>query len=97
MGFLVLLESVLAILVIFGTLLMFLEINYQLSNARMRTVFWTPIELEYYGYLRKKLAAVYFTWAVKQHIRSDIFKKMSSWNKVMQYGICKSLPGTPRC
>jgi hypothetical protein len=97
MGFLTVVECLFATVAIFGTAIMFLEFNYQLANAYMPTVFWTPIELEYYGGLRKLVQEKYFTWAVLKHIPSDIFKKVSTWNKVTQYGICKSLPGTPNC
>lgn len=95
MWLIVVFEVLLAILAIFGTAIMLIEIDYQLSIVYMRPVFWKPIEVEYYGYLRKQLAMKYFRWAVINHIPSDVFKKMSSWNKVMQQAIYNSTHPDP--
>lgn len=90
MWLIVVFEVLLAMIAIFGTVIMFIEIDYQRSAAYMRPMFWEPIEVEYYGYLRKQLAMKYFRFAVVHHIKSDVFKKMSSWNKVMQQAIYNS-------
>lgn len=83
-------EAILATVALLGTALIFLEINYQLSKAYAPTVFWSAAELEYYGYLRTRLSANYFTWRVRNQNKSDIFKKMTTWNTTMQHTICIS-------
>ena len=79
----VIVKTLLVIIVVGVTCVMFLEMNFQFQLARKPTGLPARV-IEYYAHLRTTYAADWLRYRLRNSEKSDIFNKIKAWNGMWQ-------------